>query len=79
MNFPEEIKKLRERSLLTQTELAEIVGVAFSAVNRWEVGKARPNIKAMKNIKAYCEKNRLLYEDVEEAWLNYKIEKSEVK
>ena len=27
MNFPEEIKKLRERSLLTQTELAEIVGV----------------------------------------------------
>ena len=48
MNFPEEIKKLRERSLLTQTELAEIVGVAFSAVNRWEAGKARPNIKAMK-------------------------------
>ena len=79
MNFPEEIKKLRERSLLTQTELAEIVGVAFSAVNRWEAGKARPNIKAMKNIKAYCEKNHLLYEDVEEAWLNYKIEKSEVK
>ena len=79
MNFPEEIKKLRERSLLTQTELAEIVGVAFSAVNRWEAGKARPNIKAMKNIKAYCEKNRLLYEDVEEARLNYKIEKSEVK
>ena len=73
MNFPEEIKKLRERALLTQTEFAEIVGVAFSTVNRWEAGKARPNIKAMKNIKAYCEKNNLPYVDVEEAWLNYKV------
>ena len=36
-------------------------------------GKARPNIKAMKNIKAYCEKNNLPYVDVEEAWLNYKV------
>lgn len=71
--------KLRERLLLTQTEFAEIVGIVVSAVNRWEVGKARPNIKVMKNIKSYCEKNRLLYEDIEEAWLNYKIEKSEVK
>lgn len=73
MGFPEEIKKLRERALLTQMEFAEIVGVAFSTVNRWEVGKARPNIKAMKNIKAYCEKNTLPYEDVKEAWLNYKV------
>lgn len=38
-----------------------------------EAGKARPNIKAMKNIKAYCEKNNLPYVDVEEAWLNYKV------
>lgn len=40
-----------------------------------EAGKARPNIKAMKNIKAYCEKNCLPYEDVEEAWLNFDIKK----
>lgn len=31
MNFPEEIKKLRERALLTQTEFAEIVGVEVCA------------------------------------------------
>lgn len=72
MKFPKEIKKLRERGLLTQMEFAEIVGVTFSTVNRWEAGKTRPNIKAMKNIKAYCEKNNLPYVDVEEAWLNYK-------
>ena len=40
MNFPDEITTLRERALLTQTEFAEIVGVAFSTVNRREAGKA---------------------------------------
>ena len=75
MNFPEEIKKLRECALLTQMEFSEIVGVAISSVYRWEAVKARPNIKAMKNIKAYCEKNCLPYEDVEEAWLNFDIKR----
>jgi DNA-binding protein len=75
MNFPEEIKKIRERALLTQMEFAEVVGVAFSTINRWETGKSRPHIKAMKNIKAYCEKHSLPYEDVEEAWLDHKIGK----
>lgn len=40
-------------------EFTEIIGVAFSTVNRWEVGKAMSNIKAMKNIKAFCEQNNL--------------------
>ena len=77
MNLPNEIKKLRERALLTQTEFADIVGVVFSTVNRWEAGKARPNIRTMKNIKAYCETTGLPYEDVEEAWLNYTMEAKE--
>lgn len=36
--FSRRNKKLRERALLTQTEFAELVGVAFSTVNRWEAG-----------------------------------------
>lgn len=34
MNFPEEIKKIRERALLRLMEFAEVVGIAFSTVNR---------------------------------------------
>ncbi len=45
----------------------------FFGLGLTRAGKARPNIKAMKNIKAYCEKNNLPYVDVEEAWLNYKV------
>lgn len=34
MDFPEEIKRLRQRSFLTQQDFAEKIGVAFSTVNR---------------------------------------------
>lgn len=75
MGFPEEIKRLRQRSFLTQQNFAEIIGVAFSTVNRWESGRAKPNLKAMKSINAFCLENNLSYEKIEEAWLNCKIEK----
>jgi DNA-binding helix-turn-helix protein len=75
MSFPEEIKKIRQRSFLTQQDFADKIGVAFSTVNRWESGRAKPNLKAMKSINAFCIENNLLYETLEEEWLDYKIEK----
>ena len=74
MGFPEEIKRIRQRSLLTQTEFAKEVHVAFSTVNRWESGRAKPNLNAMKNIKTYCFENEYDYSALEEAWLDYKVE-----
>jgi len=75
MNFPEEIKKIRQRSFLTQQDFAKKIGVAFSSVNRWETGRAKPNLKAMKKINTFCLNNNIPYETIEEAWLDYKIEK----
>lgn len=74
MKFPEEIKRIRQRCLLTQEEFAKEVQVAFSTVNRWEGGKAKPNFTAMKNIKKFCLKNDIDSASVEEAWLDYKVE-----
>lgn len=73
MGFPEEIKRIRQRCFLTQQDCAKEVQVAFSNVNRWEDGKAKPNLNAMKNIKEFCFKNDIDYADVEEVWLNYKV------
>ncbi len=75
MIFPEEIKRIRQRSFLTQQDFAKKIGVAFSTVNRWESGRAKPNLKAMKSINAFCLENSIPYETIEEAWLDYKIEK----
>nr|WP_072513896.1 helix-turn-helix transcriptional regulator [Ndongobacter massiliensis] len=74
MGFPEEIKRIRQRCFLTQKDFAKEIQVAFSTVNRWEGGKAKPNLIAMKNIKEFCLKNDVGYTGVEEAWLDFKVE-----
>ena len=73
MILPEEIKRLRTRCFLTQDNFANKLGVTFSTVNRWEQGKSKPNLVAMKNIKAFCDENDIAYKEIEEAWLNYKV------
>ena len=68
MPFSSEIKNFRLSCLMNQTEFGDALGVSFTTVNRWENGKARPNIKAMKALKQYCEENDLLYEPLEKSW-----------
>lgn len=50
MNYAEAIKLLRKRMLLTQTELAQKVGVAFVSINRWENGHCEPTMKVKRKI-----------------------------
>lgn len=75
MGFPKEIKRIRQRSFLTQQEFANVIGVAFSTVNRWKSGRAKPNLKAMKSINIFCLDNNIPYDVLEESWLDYQIEK----
>lgn len=74
MGFPEEIKGARQRCFPTQGDFAKEVKVAFSTVDRWEGGKAKPNLTAMKNIKEFCLKNDIDYSSIEEAWLEFSVE-----
>lgn len=53
MPFSSEIKNFRLSCLMNQTEFGNALGVSFTTVNRWENGKARPNIKAMKALKRF--------------------------
>lgn len=66
MSFAENIKKIRLSAILTQEEFAKEVGVSFATVNRWETGKAKPTIKAMKLIDEYCKKNDINFKVGEE-------------
>lgn len=51
MNYPEMLKKYREKVLLTQTELAKKLGVSFASVNRWENGQFEPTMKTKRKLK----------------------------
>lgn len=50
MNYAEAIKALRKKMLITQTELAALLGVAFVSVNRWENGAYEPTMKVKRKL-----------------------------
>ena len=74
MSLAQEIKMIRQKALLTQTQFAEKLNVSFTSVNRWETDKAKPNVTAMKKIKDFCAQNNLEYSAIEKAWLAYTVE-----
>ena len=59
MDYSKLIKRLREKLILSQTELANLLEVSFSSVNRWENGKHEPTIKIKRKIVELCEKNHI--------------------
>lgn len=66
MCFQAELKRIRQRCFLSQQAFAKEINVAFSTVNRWESGKTKPNLTAMKNIKDFCSRNDVGYASLEE-------------
>lgn len=66
MSFAEDIKRIRRKAFLTQGDFAKEIGVSFATVNRWETGKAKPNLKTMKLIDEYCKKNAINFDISEE-------------
>lgn len=62
MSFSEDIKRIRRKAFMTQEEFSKELGVSFATVNRWETGKAKPNLKTMKLIDEYCKKHAIEFD-----------------
>ena len=50
MRYDIAIKKLREAMIVSQEELANIIGVSLVTVNRWEKGRFKPTIKVKRKL-----------------------------
>ena len=68
MTYSEEIKRLRQKCFLSQEAFARELNVSFSSVNRWEGGKSKPNMAAMKKRKEFCEIQNIDFSALEKAW-----------
>ena len=51
INYAEKIREYRERKLLTQTDLAKILGVGMVSVSRWESGKHEPTMAVNRKLR----------------------------
>ena len=68
------IRITRQKAFMSQEQFALELKVSVSTINRWETGKVKPNLTAMKSLKNFCEKHSLCYENIENAWFNTTLE-----
>lgn len=63
MSYATSIKKLRGKMLLTQSEFAEVIGVRFVTVNRWENGSFEPTMKTKRKLNELFNKYGITVEE----------------
>jgi len=73
MLLSELLRTMRMKALLSQEEFAKALNVSVGTINRWENGKTKPNITAMKRLKTFCEENNILFDEIEAAWIARKV------
>ena len=61
------IRRLRAKLNISQTELAAILGVSFTSVNRWEKGHHQPTVIAKEKLRELFIENNIRFEE-EEKW-----------
>lgn len=61
--YPSAIRKLRAKLNISQTELAAILGVSFTSVNRWEKGHHQPTVIAKEKLKQLFKDNNIKMEE----------------
>ena len=54
-----ELEEIREKLIITQEELAALLGVSFASINRWETGKHEPTTKIKRKIVELCKENSI--------------------
>ena len=77
MTYSEEIKKIRLKCFLSQEAFGRELGVSFSSINRWEGGKSKPNMSAMKKIKDFCDAHNLDFSEFETSLTENSVEVEE--
>ena len=62
MCWADNIKKLRTKLLVTQHELANLLGVSYVSINRWENGVHEPTMKAKRELMRLFKENGISVE-----------------
>ena len=63
MEFYEKVLELRGRLQITQMQLAEMLSVSFTTVNRWEKGHHEATILVRRRFDDLCKKHGVTFEE----------------
>ena len=62
MEFADKVKMVRDKIKISQEKMAQLLGVSFSTVNRWEQGKALPSYMAIQKFEALCKEKNIIFD-----------------
>ena len=62
MEFADKVKQVRATLLITQKELAKLIGVSNITVCRWETQGLRPTFLDEKRFERFCEEKNIKFE-----------------
>ena len=57
LSFPEQVKSVRVLLQLTQTELAQQIGISYATVSRWERENRTPHLAMVGKFYSFCMRN----------------------
>lgn len=57
LDFPEQVKTVRVLLQLTQTKLAEQIGISYATVSRWERENRTPHLAMVGKFYSFCMRN----------------------
>ena len=63
MEFSKKVLELRGQLQITQTQLAELLGVSYSAVNRWENGQYKATKLVMHKFDKLCKQHGIIFDE----------------
>jgi len=64
MEFPQIVRIVREKTGMSQEDLARALNVSFATINRWENGKTHPNKLTQTVFFDFCQKQGLDIENL---------------
>lgn len=66
IDYQKAVKDLRDKLIMTQADFADMLGVSFASINRWENGLNRPTTTVRKQIVELCKENNIELKEVNE-------------
>lgn len=63
--FSNKVKKVRSFLGVSQDKFAQMLGVSYATINRWENSKNEPSKLAQKSFFDFCESNFIKVEELE--------------
>ena len=61
MSFADKVKYVRAKLLVSQMQLAKMIGVSFPTINRWETGKLEPTFLNEKRFQNFCKEKGITF------------------